>query len=100
MATTSTLEQVKLFLRRTHSKLDAELQANIDACKADLEACGVIHAGEDDPLILNAIKLYCKSLDVDDPAKGALYLQRYDALKACLMMAEGYGWKEGEEAEA
>jgi hypothetical protein len=91
----TTLEKIKLAIRRSHDKLDEDLQADIDACLADLRVVGIIHAGEEDPLIFNAIKLYCRAMNTDDPAKGAEYLKRYEALKSCLMMAEGYGWKVG-----
>lgn len=90
------LESIKQALRITHTKLDADIQADIEACIADLRLCGIVHAAEDDPLMLNAVKLWCRSLYTDDPAKGAEYLRRYEAMKACLMMAEGYG----REAEA
>ena len=90
----TTLEKIKLAIRRSHSKLDEDLQADIDFAKADLQRVGIVHAGEEDPLIFNAIKLYCRSTNTDDPAKAAEWLQRYEALKACLQMAEGYGWKE------
>jgi hypothetical protein len=88
---TDTLRKIKLALRRSHDKLDEDLQADIDACKADLEACGVIYADETNPLVYNAIKLWCKSLDTDDPGKGTEYMARYEKLKASLMMASGYG---------
>ena len=91
----TTLEKIKLAIRRSHNKLDEDLQADIDACLADLRVVGIVHAGEEDPLIFNAIKLYCRAMNTDDPAKGAEYLKRYEALKACLMVAEGYGWKAG-----
>ena len=91
---TETLQKMKDALRISHTKLDGDIEADIEACLADLKVCGVEYATEDDPLILNAIKLWCRSLYTDDPAKGAEYLRRYDALKACLMMAEGYGWKD------
>lgn len=89
----TTLEKIKQALRTSHSKLDEDIQADIEACMADLRLAGVKYKGEDDPLIYNAIKLYCRSIYTDDTAKGAAYLARYDALKACLMMAEGYGWE-------
>ena len=85
------LNKIKTALRISHGALDADIQADIDACLADLRVCGVKYAKEDDPLIFNAVKLFCRSVYTDDPAKGAEYLRRYDALKACLMMAEGYG---------
>lgn len=90
----TTLEKIKLAIRRSHDKLDEDLQADIDAALADLRRVGIVHAGEEDPLIFNAIKLYCRSLNTDDTAKAAEWLQRYEAMKACLQMTEGYGWKE------
>lgn len=94
-----TLIKIKLALRTSHRKLDEDIMADIDACMADLKVCGIVYAKEDDPLIYNAIKLYCRSLYTDDPAKSAEYHGRYERLKACLMMAEGYGWvAEGVEA--
>ena len=93
------LEKVKQAIRRSHSKLDDDLQSDIDACLADLEVCGVVHAEVSDPLIVNAVKLYCRSTNTDDPAKSAEWLRRYEALKACLMMAEGYGWKGDEDPD-
>lgn len=90
----TTLEKIKLSIRRSHNKLDDDLQADIDACLADLKVCGIIDPQETDPLIFNAIKLYCRSTNTDDTAKAAEWLKRYEALKSCLQMAEGYGWVE------
>lgn len=92
-----TLSKIKLALRIKHAALDDDIQAEIDACLADLYVCGVTYADDEDPLIYNAIKLWCRSVFTDDPAKGAEYLRRYDALKSCLMMAEGYGWEDDDE---
>ena len=86
-----TLNKIKQGLRITHTKLDEDLQADIAAGIADLRAVGILYADETDPLIFNAIKLWCRSLYTDDTVKAAEYLKRYEALKACLMMAEGYG---------
>lgn len=93
----TTLEKIKLAIRISHSKLDEDIQADIDACLADLRVCGIVYAEESDPLIFNAIKLWCKSLYTDDTAKAAEWQRRYDALKSCLMNAEGYGWRDGDE---
>ena len=92
-----TLNTIKQALRITHGKLDEDIRADIDACWADLRMAGVIYAGETDPLILNAIKLWCRSLYTDDVVKAAEYLKRYEALKASLQMAEGYGWRADDE---
>ena len=86
-----TLKKIKEGLRIKHDKLDDDVQSDVEACLADLELVGIIYATDDDPLIFNAIKLWCRSLYTDDPAKSAEYLRRYEALKASLMMAEGYG---------
>lgn len=97
MAENETLARVKLALRTSHTKLDEDILADIDACLADLRLCGIIDPLETDPLIFNAIKLYCRAQYTDDVAKGAEYLRRYESLKACLMMAEGYGWRDTDE---
>lgn len=93
--TATMLERIKQGIRRNHSKLDEDLQADIDFALGDLKVCGVVYAPDDDPLIFNAVKLYCRSANIDDPAKSAEWLRRYEALKACLMMAEGYGREAG-----
>lgn len=89
------LSKVKTYLRISHSALDDDLADTIEACLADLAVCGV-HAPvpddpqETDPLILNAVKLYCRKEYTDDSGKAAEYQRRYDALKTCLMMSEKY----------
>lgn len=89
-----TVLKIKTAIRISHTRLDEDIQDDIDACLADLKAARVIDPQETDPLIYNAIKLWCRSLYTDDPAKGAEYLRRYEALKSNLQMAEGYGWSE------
>lgn len=86
------LEKVKLALRIKHSKLDDEIQDNIEACLLDLQMHGIVHKDETDPLIQNAVKLYCKSEYTDDLTKAEKYAQRYRELRDCLKAAEGYGW--------
>ena len=94
----NTIEKIKLYIRINHSKLDEDIQSDIDACLADLRMHGIVHKDESDPLIFNALKLYCKSCYVDDVVKAADFRQRYVALRDCLKSAEGYGWKdEGDE---
>lgn len=100
---------VKSRLRITHNCLDYELTETISAALRDLEVCGVITlTGETsnvrrttdpssfDPLILNAVKLYCQANFTDDTTKAAAYMSRYDSLKATLMMAEGYGRRDSD----
>lgn len=88
----SLLSKIKTSLRISHTALDEDVSDTIAACLTDLGVCGVQDPGEQetDPLILNAVKLYCKAEYTDDTAKAAAYLERYNALKSCLMMAGGY----------
>lgn len=93
------LKKVKASLRISHTALDEDVQDNIQACLADLRMCGVMEGKLDtskelDPLVLNAVKLYCKKEYTDDPVKAARYQGGYDAMKSCLMMAEGYSYEE------
>lgn len=83
------LLKIKINLRISHNALDGDLEDTVSSCLADLQVCGV-QATPDDPLILNAIKLYCRKEYTDDISKAAEYQKRYDALKSCLMMASGY----------
>ena len=94
-----TLTKIKTSLRISHDKLDTDIAADVDACLADLRSVGVIYAEETDPLIFNAIKLWCRSLYTDDVVKASEFFKRYEALKASLMMAEGYGRPEEEESD-
>ena len=89
MAIESLLPKIKTNLRISHSVLDGDLTDTIAACLADLTICGV-QVAETDPLILNAVKLYCRKEYTDDTGKAAEYQKRYDALKSCLMMASEY----------
>ena len=96
---TAILAKVKTSLRISHSVLDEDVADTVGACLADLQMAGILADKLDsvrslDPLILNAVKLYCKASYTDDTAKAARYQDGYDALKACLMLAEGYGYEE------
>lgn len=95
----NTLTKIKTALRISHSVLDEDIKADIEACLADLKAARIIDPDDTDPLIFNAIKLWCKASYTDDPTKSALYMQRYESLRGSLQMAEGYGWTEDETDE-
>ncbi len=96
MAQPETLAKVKQAIRRSHNKLDDDLMTDIDACLADLRAHGINgpKAVETDPLIYNAIKLYCRSLDATEPAVAADWRNCYRDLRDSLKGAKGYGWAE------
>ncbi len=86
------LEKVKTSVRIGHNVLDIEVVDNIQAAVQDLQIHGVVYADIDDPLVLNAVKLYAKAEYTDDPDKAEAYRQRYKELRDCLKSAEGYGW--------
>jgi hypothetical protein len=89
------LQKVKTALRIKHTALDADILDNIESCLQDLRIHGVVHAGVEDALIQNAIKLYCKTEYTDDPEKSEKYSERYREMRNCLKHAEGYGWVDG-----
>ena len=96
------LSKVKTTLRISHNALDDDLADCISACLKDLNVCGVQapvpdDPQETDPLILNAVKLYCRAEFTDDTGKAADYMARYNALKSCLMMAGDYREATGDE---
>lgn len=49
-----------LRIRRDNTAFDDEVADLIAACKADLRKHGVVKISESDPLIKQAVKLYCK----------------------------------------
>lgn len=84
------LEKVKLSLRIKNNKLDTDILDLIEACKIDLSLSGVKVINESDPLIIQAIKLYCKAnfgLDNDNSEK---YQTSYDLLKMSMSLCGDY----------
>jgi uncharacterized phage protein (predicted DNA packaging) len=84
------LEKVKQILRIKTSSLDDEIIGLIEACKIDLKISGIKKISENDPLIQQAIKIYCKAnfgLDNKDSEK---YQKSYDSLKVSLALCGDY----------
>ena len=84
------LEKVKLALRIKSNSLDLDIQDLIESAKVDLSIAGVKNLDEDDPLIIQAIKTYCKAnfgLDNKDSEK---YQKSYDLLKQSLSLCGDY----------
>lgn len=84
------LEKIKQALRIKISSLDDEITDLIEACKIDLSLSGIKKISEDDPLIQQAIKVYCKAnfgLDNKDSEK---YQKSYDSLKVSLALCGDY----------
>lgn len=85
------LARIKTDLRINHAALDEDISDTINSCLSDLAVCGVVSPDPMDPSVMAAVKLYCRAAYTDDTDKADSYNKRYGDLKACLMMAEGYG---------
>ncbi|BDU81624.1 head-tail connector protein [Clostridium perfringens] len=84
------LEKVKLSLRIKSDAFNTEISEMIEAAKLDLSISGVEKINEDDPLIQQAIKTYCKAnfgLDNKDSEK---YQKSYNMLKEHLSLCGDY----------
>lgn len=84
------LEKIKSSLRVKSNSLNSEIQDLIDSAKLDLKISGVTNIDEEDPLIIQAIKIYCKAnfgLDNKDSEK---YQKSYDMLKQHLSLCGEY----------
>ena len=84
------LEKIKLALRIKNNATDDDIQDTIDAALFDLRVSGVVNLDESDPLIIQAVKLYCKAnygLDNKDYEK---YQKAYNSLKESLALCGDY----------
>lgn len=84
------LEKVKQALRIKSNAFDTEIIELIESAKLDLKYSGVNNVDDMDPLIAQAIKIYCKAnfgLDNKDSEK---YQKSYDMLKQHLSLCGDY----------
>ena len=84
------LESIKFALRIRSSAFDEEIKELIESSKTDLKISGITNINEEDPLIRQAIKTYCKAnfgLDNKDSEK---YQSSYDMLKQHLSLCGDY----------
>lgn len=84
------LEKVKLALRIKSNSLDLEIQDLIESAKADLNISGVKNLDEEDPLIIQAVKTYCKANFGLDNKGSEKYQKSYDMLKQHLSLCGEY----------
>lgn len=96
MATEPILARVKLAIRRSHSKLDSDLQADIKACLQDMKMRGIKSPNPDNSLVFAAIKLYCLSTTADTPEDGAAFFQRYEDLRDSMQLNGSYDVSKGD----
>ncbi len=90
------VKKIKLWLRGIDmgDMLDDEIWQDVLACCADLRLSGVVKTDLDDPLIQQAIKLYCKAhFGYEEDSEK--FQRAYDALKASLSLSGEYTGREG-----
>ena len=83
------LEKVKLALRIKHNRLDEEILDLIDSAKVKLRIKGVVRIDETDPLIVQAVKLYCKA-EMDLYEKAEDYRMSFESLVMSLALSGEY----------
>ena len=86
------IEKIKQALRIKSNAFDDELKDLITAAKLNLEICGIAKSKiiDTDPLIIQAVKTYCKAnfgLDNKDSEK---YQKSYDMIKTHLALCGDY----------
>lgn len=86
------LEKIKSALRIDDGSLDEEIQDNIDAAKADLKLSGILESKivETDPLIIRAIKTFCKYELCTDDKEADRYNESYKNIKIHLSLSIDY----------
>lgn len=75
------LDDVKVALRVSSSKMDAEVQMLIDAAVADMKRIGVnpdlLEPETMDPICKSAVTMYCKGMFGFDNSDAAMFLEAY-----------------------
>ena len=84
------LEKIKLALRIKSSVTDDDIKDLILAAKTDLSISGVKKIEDDNPLIIQAVKLYCKTFYAVENKDMERYQKAYDALKISLAVCGDY----------
>lgn len=89
------VEETKRNIRAKSSEADQEVKGLIEACLKDLEIAGVYVTDAEDPLVKQAVKLYCKgNYGYDDDTER--FREAYAALKDAMALCEDYG-RDGDE---
>lgn len=83
------LDDVKANLRISGTALDIDIQGDIDAALDDLARVGIDVIDQSQPLIIKAVKLYCR-WQQDYMGKGEQYCKAYTGLMQALSLAGDY----------
>jgi hypothetical protein len=93
MTTEELLPSVKKWLRIMSVSLDDEISQTISACVVDLKNAGVRKVKLDNPLIQQAVKLYCKAqFGYDDTS--SKFAKSYELLKQSLSLSGEYNMED------
>lgn len=84
------LDRVKFALRVSNNKFDEEINDLIQAGVRDLKISGVNTIDESDPLIVQAIKTYCKAYFWADNKDSERYINSYESIKQHLSLCGEY----------
>lgn len=84
------LQKVKAYLRIKSDVLDDEINDSIDAAIQSLKISGVTLINKSDPLIVQAVKVYCKAQFETDTSKSEKYMQSFEHLKQSLSLSSDY----------
>lgn len=83
------LEKVRLNLRRTSNALDEDIREDIAAAYEDLKRVGVNIDDPEKPLIIKAVKLYCRWQD-NFAGMGDRYQAAYEKLRDAMSISLDY----------
>lgn len=86
------LDKIKLALRVDSDDLDEEIKDTIDSAKSDLRLSGVLESKIDDtdPLIIRAVKVFCKAEFTSDNNEAKRYKESYEMIKTHLTLSTEY----------
>lgn len=86
------IETIMLSLRLNTEEFESDIQGYIDACLLDLELTGINKSKivETDPLIVQAVKCYCKIYVSSDDLEANRYQKSYNLIKSFLATCQEY----------
>ena len=84
------LDKVKLALRIKTNALDEDINDYIEAAKESLNIAGVTSLDENNPLIIQAVKIYCKANLTTDNIAAERYNKSFETLKQSLSLCSEY----------
>lgn len=86
------IDDVKISLRISHTKLDSEITAMIETAKNEMARAGInsMSIMDSNNLIATAIKTYCKYEFASDPKQREGFFESWQYQLDCLRKSAGY----------